>query len=71
MNENKSNLPNPQVTERQRAIIEAGNLIDALADECPNVERIQATWRQTFLRVRGAIQELRTLAPQDSKEEVN
>lgn len=71
MNENQTKLLCQQVNERQRAIVECGLLIDALADECPNIERIQATWQQTNLRVRGAIKELCTLEQQAPKEEVN
>lgn len=70
MNKNKTKLPCQQVNERQRAIVECGLLIDALADESPNIERIQATWQQADLQVRGAIKELCTLEQQAPKEEV-
>ncbi len=75
MDENETNFPNQQVTERQRAIVEAGNLIDALANECPSIERIQATWHQTELRICGAITELRqreaTAQASDKERESN
>lgn len=48
-----------KISDRQRAVAEAGNLIDALTDECPDVERIKDAWYQLGLQVRGAIAELR------------
>lgn len=58
MIETENVLAPDKISERQRAIVECGLLIDALADKSPNIERIQATWQQTDLRVRGAIAEL-------------
>ncbi len=50
-----------EISDRQRAIVEAGNLIDALADECPDAQHIKDVWYQVGLRVRGAIAELRLI----------
>lgn len=53
----------PQVSDRQRAIVEAGLLIGALADERPDVQQIKDVWYRVGLRVRAAIAEIRQSEP--------
>ncbi len=47
------------MADRQRAIVEAGRLIDLLADESPDVQTIKDQWYSVGLCLRAAIAEIR------------
>ena len=70
MTETNKLVVTEKVSEQQRAIVEAGILIDVLADEYPNVQLIKDAWYQVGLSVRGAIAELRILEQEAQKNEV-
>lgn len=48
-----------EVAEKQRAIIEAGRLIDLLSDERPDVQAVKDQWYVLGKCLRAAIKEIR------------
>ena len=63
MTELNKHLTDNNVADRQRAIVEAGRLIDLLADELPNVQTIKDQWCSLGLCIRAAIAEIRQSEP--------
>jgi hypothetical protein len=60
MNEQHNILTPDQPTDRERAIVECGLLIDCLTELQPNVQEIKDRWYQTGLCIKAAINEIRT-----------
>lgn len=67
MTELNKDLPPANVTERQRAIVEAGRLIDLLADEVPDAQTIKDQWYTLGLCIRAAIAEIREAEPSQTE----
>jgi hypothetical protein len=59
MTELNKDLIHNNAADRQRAIVEAGRLIDLLADDFPDVQTIKDQWYSVGLCLRAAIAEIR------------
>jgi hypothetical protein len=60
MTETNSILTPDQPSDRERAIVACGLLIDTLTELQPNVQEIKDRWYQTGLCIRAALAEIRT-----------